>query len=63
MKSAWVIRKAPATSSKAIRFILELLNVSTVKMVSVSLRASKAATISISEKATKPIERPMARLS
>ena len=63
MKSAWVMRNAPATSARAIRFIFELLKVSTVKTVSVSLRASKAATTSISVKATRPIDRPMARLS
>ena len=31
-KSAWVMRNAPANSTKAIRFILELLKVSTVKI-------------------------------
>ena len=62
MKSAWVMRNAAATSSRAMRFILELLKVSAAKTLCVSLRASKAATTSISENATSPIERPVARL-
>ena len=56
MKSAWVIRKAPATSAAAITFIRELLKMSVSKAVAVSLRASKAATTSIREKATRPID-------
>ena len=62
MKSACVMRNAPAISATAIMFILELLKMSAVNTVSVSLRASKAATTSIRVKATNPIDRPVLTL-
>ena len=62
MKFACVMRNAPATSAAAIRFILELSKTSVSKAVTVSLRASKAATTSIREKATRPIDWPVLTL-
>ena len=56
------MRNAPATSATAIRFILELLKMPVSKAVPFSLRASKAATTSISEKATSPIDWPVLTL-
>jgi hypothetical protein len=58
--SIWVIRNAPTISAPAILFICELLNVSSLKTVPVSLRHSNAATTSISENATRPIDWPIA---
>ncbi len=60
--ATWEMRNAPATSAAAIRFILELLKTSVSKAVTVSLRASKAATTSMREKATRPIDWPVLTL-